>query len=266
MPMENVRGSTLSYAERGSGSPPVVLLHGFPLDSRMWEAQAAALSDRWRVITLDLRGFGKSPSNDPFTLAEQAELVHGLLEKIGALPCVLGGLSMGGYIAFALVREFLKDLRGLILVDTKAAADTSEGKQNRDKMIDMIRQAGAQGSKAVADQMLGKLLSDDTIRHRPQVVRDLRDMMESQPPTTLAHALAAMRDRPDQTDFLPSVAVPTLVLVGDADTITPPDIARGMQEKIPNATLEIIRGAGHMAPMEQPEQVTRAMRRFLESM
>jgi pimeloyl-ACP methyl ester carboxylesterase len=261
MPTQNVNGTTLSYTDRGSG-PALVLVHGFPLDSRIWEAQVADLSSRFRVITPDLRGFGQSKSDASFTLESLADDLHALLQKVGALPAVLGGLSMGGYVALAYVKKYPTDLRGLLLIDTKAEGDTPEGKEGRNKMVDLVRQ---KGSAAVAEQMMPKMLAPDTPQRRPEVARNLRSIMESCPPRTIEHALLAMRDRPDHSASLPSVPVPTLILVGDADAITPPAAAQGMQKAIPNSKLVTVRGAGHMTPMEQPEQVNRAIREFLES-
>jgi pimeloyl-ACP methyl ester carboxylesterase len=263
MNTRTINGTSISFEERGvgrPGAPPIVLLHGFPLEHRMWEAQLSGLSRSFRVIAADLRGFGRSPCEDAFTIPSLADDVHGLLESLGALPCVLCGLSMGGYVALAYVRKYPTTLRGLILVATKAEADAAPAREGRQKMIDAVR---AGGSKAIADAMEPKLLAEATLRGRPDVVRSLRGMMEGCPPGTIERALVAMRDRPDQTDNLPSIPVPTLVLVGEHDAITPPDVARAMHSKIPNAQLEVIPGAGHMAPMEQPDAVTRAIERFV---
>jgi pimeloyl-ACP methyl ester carboxylesterase len=270
MPERDTHGAKIHYAEqgsaaggRGAANPPLVLVHGFPLDSRMWEAQVAALAPVRRVVAPDLRGFGRSRSDAPFTLESLADDLHALLSAVGALPCVLAGLSMGGYVALAYVKKYPADLRGLILVDTKAEADTAEGKQGRDKMIDL---ACTQGAKAVADQMMPKMLARDAAGQRPPTAGALQQIMESCPATTMANALAAMRDRPDRSGELSAIRIPTLVLVGDADAITPPDVAESMAQKIPGARLVVIRGAGHMSPMEQPEQVNRAMRAFLDGL
>ena len=239
-----------------------MLVHGFPLDSRMWEAQVGALSAGGRrVIAPDLRGFGQSRSDAPFTLESLADDIHGLLGAVGAIPCVLAGLSMGGYVALAYAKKYPGDLRGLVLIDTKAEADTAEGKAGREKMIELVRNDGA---KAVADQMMPKMLAKDAAEQRPQVAAALRRVMESVSPKTIEHALAAMRDRPDRSGELAAIKVPTLVVVGDGDVITPPDVAEKMAQKIPGANLEVIRGAGHMSPMEQPEQVNRVLKSFLE--
>ena len=261
MPTYDLNGVQLHYTDQGSGTP-LVLLHGFPLDSRMWDAQVAALAAGRRVIAPDLRGFGQSRFDGAFTLGVLADDVHALLAGIGALPCVLGGLSMGGYVALAYAKKYPADLRGLMLIDTKAEADTAEGKQGREKMIDLVRK---EGPKAIADQMVPKMLAGDAAGQRPQSAASLRALMEACPPKTIEHALAAMRDRPDRAGELASIEAPTLVIVGESDAITPPDVAEAMARKIPGARLVTIRGAGHMSPMEQPEQVNRAIRSFMDS-
>lgn len=263
MPTCQVNGTELHYLERGKGQPAVVLLHGFPLDARMWEAQIEALSGTYRVIAPDLRGFGQSRSSDAVTMESLADDVHALAATLGICPYVLGGLSMGGYIALRYDRKYPTDLIGLMLIDTRSAADDAEGKRGRDRMIELVRQSG---SAAVAEQMLPKMLAADTIDHRPQLVRRMRQMMESCPPLTIEHALAAMRQRDDEVEYLPSIGDPTLIIVGDADVLTPPDVARRMQQQIPRAQLAVIRGGGHMSPIEQPGQVNRAMRSFLDGL
>jgi pimeloyl-ACP methyl ester carboxylesterase len=262
MPEVSVNGANLFYSERGRGLP-VVLVHGFPLDSRMWDEQLAALSERFRVIAPDLRGFGRSRSEQPFTIESLADDLHQLLAHIDALPCVLGGLSMGGYVAFAFVTKYIEDLKGLILLDTKAEADTSEAKQNRLKMIESVR---ACGSPAVADAMMCKLVAPETQLGRPEVLWKLRDIMESCPPLTIEHAQLAMCDRRDYGDELASIALPTLVVVGQADIITPPTVAQGMARQMPHAQVAIIPNAGHVCPMEEPGLVNVAMGSFLASL
>jgi pimeloyl-ACP methyl ester carboxylesterase len=260
MPTRLINGVNLFYQDRGRGSP-VVLVHGFPLDSRMWEAQIEALSDRHRVIAPDLRGFGQSKSDGPFTIASQADDLHALLKATEALPCAFCGLSMGGYVALAFARSYSSDLKALALIDTRSESDTPQGKENRAKMMQLVREHGA---KAVADQMLPKLIAEQTAQHRQDIVHKLRHMMESQSPGTIENALVAMRDREDYTHDLSGIRVPTLILVGEHDAITPPPVSESMSKLIRHPTLVIIKRAGHMAPMEQPDDVTTAMRRFLE--
>jgi len=259
MTMANV-SSSLTFTDEGQGLP-LVLLHGFPLDKHMWDAQVSELSAHWRVIAPDLRGFGQSRSQGPFSIADLADDVHITLSQLAALPCVLAGLSMGGYVALAFARKYLSDLRGLILVDTKAEGDTPEQREGRAKMIDLVHREGA---KAVADQMLPKLVAEDVPHTRPAIAAAVRKMAELCPPTTIEHALAAMRDRPDQSPYLGSVKIPTLIIVGDVDAITPPPVAQKMQQGIPNSELVVIKGSGHMSTMEQPAQVNQAISRFMK--
>lgn len=261
MPTRTVRGVSFHFEDRGKG-PPLVLVHGFPVDCRMWDAQLAELSSQCRAIAPDLRGFGRSVANDPFTIESLADDLHALLVELGALPCVLGGYSMGGYVALAFIAKYSADLKGLMLVDTKAEADTPQQKESRLKMAELAR---TKGPKAIADEMIPKQLADETPRRRPAVAASLRRLMLECRPTTIEHALLAMRDRPDRSAVLSTIKVPTLIIVGDHDSITPVSIAQTMQQRIDGSKLEIIRGAGHMSPMEQPAQVTGAMSRFLQS-
>jgi pimeloyl-ACP methyl ester carboxylesterase len=261
--MANVTtSSSLSFTDEGQGLP-LVLLHGFPLDRRMWDAQVAELSAHWRVIAPDLRGFGTSRWQAPFSIPDLAQDVHTMLTQLAALPCVLAGLSMGGYVALAFARKYHQDLRGLILVDTKAEGDTSEQREGRAKMIDLVQK---QGSKAVADQMVPKLVAEDVPRMRPAVAAAVRTLAEACPPKTIEYALEAMRDRPDQSPHLGSIKVPTLIIVGDADAITPVPVSQKMQQGIAGSELVVIKGSGHMSTMEQPAQVSQAMARFMRGL
>ena len=250
----------LAYTQAGGGPLPLVLLHGFPLDVRMWDAQIGALSNHARVIAPDLRGFGRSTDDSPFTMASLADDVHQLLRSIDALPCVLAGLSMGGYVALAYASKYASDLRGLALIDTKSTADDAEGRRARDQMIELAR---TQGAKAVADKMQPRMLAPSTLEQRPDVVAQLRILMEACPVKTIEHAQAAMRDRPDRTSILASLSAPVLIIVGEHDAITPPAAAEHMKQNAKQAELVVIKDAGHMSPMEQPEPVNAALRRVL---
>jgi 3-oxoadipate enol-lactonase len=262
MAEQQIDKPTIAYGDRGSGTP-LVLLHGFPLDRRMWEAQLRELSSQCRIITPDLPGFGKSTSEEPFTIESLADDLRAWLLDLHLLPCVLGGLSMGGYVALAFAKKHADDLRGLLLIDTRAEADTPEAREGRAKMIQLVRTSG---SSAVADQMIERLLSPGTLEHRPAIGKKLRKMIEQCPARTIEHALIAMRDRPDRTAQLASIAVPTLILVGDADVITPPSVAEAMHQRIAGSTMRIVSGAGHMSPMEQPSQVNQAIEQYLQTL
>ncbi len=261
MPQVKIGPHSLHYEERGQGMP-VVLVHGFPLDRRIWQAQLEGLSDAFRIVVPDLRGFGQSTSDATFTLEALADDLHAFLHQIFAAPCVLGGLSMGGYVVFEHLVKYPTDLCGLMLVDTKCEADTDETKANRLRMANAARSGGA---RAVADMMEAKMTSPTTCRQNPKVVERLRQIMDSQSPQTLEYASLAMRDRPDYRERLASIACPTLIIVGQDDAFAPPPTAEGMKREIPHSELVEIADAGHLAPMEQPDEVNRTMRRFLSS-
>jgi pimeloyl-ACP methyl ester carboxylesterase len=257
MPQETIHATSLHFAQRGEGLP-VVLLHGFPLDHRVWSDQFDRLSSMCRVICPDLRGFGKSAGGGSFSIESLAEDIHELLRRIDALPCVLGGLSMGGYVSFAFAKKYAADLNGLILIDTRAAADTHEGRQARDAMIELAR---TRGSAAVAEQMLPKMLAPGA-----QVAERLRAIMKDCPAQTIQYACAAMRDRQDYTSLLPSIAVRTLLIFGELDQIIPAQTGQMLGQLIPNSRLDVIAGAGHTSPMEKPDHVSSAIAGFLRDL
>jgi pimeloyl-ACP methyl ester carboxylesterase len=259
MPTRTVNGTSLFYHESGHGLP-LVLLHGYPLNHHIWHKQVHDLAAVCRVITPDLRGFGQSLGGGAFTIPSLAEDLYILLSQIHALPCVLGGLSMGGYVALAYERQYASTLRGLILIDTRAADDAPDVRAGRDVMIELAKTAG---SAAVAEQMLSKVLAPGTLESRPELVAEIKSMMEACPAQTMQHAQAAMRDRPDYRPTLQRIAAPTLIIVGEFDAMTPPSLAKEMHSSIPGSTIAMIKDAGHLSPIEQPQQVSRAIRNFL---
>jgi pimeloyl-ACP methyl ester carboxylesterase len=210
-----------------------------------------------------MRGFGQSVDKNPFTIHSLAEDLYVLLSQIRALPCVVGGISMGGYVALDYERHYASTLRGLMLVDTRPNADSPEGRTGRDSMIELAK---TQGAAAIAEKMMPKMLAGGAASSRTEVVAELNAMMHNCPVNTIQHALAAMRDRPDSTPSLGRIAAPTLIICGEADELAPPAVSEEMHKAIRASTLSIITGAGHMAPLEQPQQVSRAMRHFLATL
>lgn len=260
MPSQQINGCAFHYREAGSGQP-VVLVHGFPLSSHIFESQIEVLSKSYRVIAPDLRGFGQSSSTDRFSINSLADDLHTLLSRISALPCVLGGLSMGGYVAEAFYRKYSGDVSKLILLNTKADADSPAAKDARNKMIELCRKGGA---PAVAKEMLPKMLSPETIERRSDLVDKVVKLMESQPAKTIEHALEALRDRDDQTQLLGKISVPTLIITGDGDQITGPLVAQPMHDAIKGSKLVVIPHAGHLSTMENPAAVSEAILSFLK--
>jgi len=255
---------SLAYRDAGQG-PPLVLVHGFPLDHSMWAGQMDVLARRWRVIVPDLRGFGQSGVTDGTVTMEQfADDLAALLDHLQIRePVVLCGLSMGGYIAFAFWRKHAARLRGLILCDTRSAADTPEGAAGRQAMADRVLK---EGPRSVVEMMAPKLFSPKTLAERPQLAEAMKQVMLRTDPRGIAAAARGMAQRPDATPDLPKIACRTLVLVGEDDAISPAAEMRGIAERIPQARLAIIPRAGHMAPLERPAEVNQAIDEFLISL
>jgi 3-oxoadipate enol-lactonase len=264
---ENVRrlmlhGVNLAVEIRGEG-PSILFVHGYPLDHTIWRHQVEALEDFRRIVP-DLRGMGQSDAPDlGYGMSIYAADLAALLDALGIDQVILCGLSMGGYIAFEFLRSWRSRVRGLVLMDTRAEADTPEGRRARDAAAGTARERGA---AAVAESLLPKMLAPATIEQRPEVVERVRDLMAATPVAGMVGALAAMREREGSQSLLPTLAgIPTLVIVGEADSLTPPDQARALAQAIPGARLAIIPSAGHLPPVEQPEATTRCLREFLES-
>ena len=256
--------SHLNFQEAGSGAP-LILLHAFPLSSEMWRPQIDALSSDLRIIAPDLPGFGNSPDfeNDA-SIEHMANAVMALLQQLEITEkIILGGLSMGGYVALAFARLFPESLRALILCDTRAESDTEEGKANRNKMI---ATAQSEGSAPIVEQMLPKLLGETTQKEHKDTVKTIHKIASQQSATAIANALRALRDRPDSLDLLPQITVPTLVIVGDEDSITPLAMAQTLADNIPNTQLKIAHQAGHLSNIEQPERFNRVVRKFCKTL
>jgi 3-oxoadipate enol-lactonase len=279
MKILTVNGVRLATVDRGSGLP-VLLVHGFPLDHTMWDAQVEVLSGRFRVIAPDLRGFGQSglavgqppsavlESPQPGAAVPQATTMDQFADDLAALVDALGitervvlcGLSMGGYIAFALCRKYAARLRGLILCDTRAAADTPEAAAGRRETAEWVLR---EGLAPLADTMLPKLLAPATLAERPETVAALRKVILASDPRGIAAALRGMAERADSTPLLAQIAFPTLVLVGQEDSLSPVDQMQALARQIPNAQFVTIPNAGHLPPLEQPAETTAAIEGFL---
>ena len=267
----------------GDGDAGTVLfVHGFPFDGSIWDAQLAALPEGWRGLAPDLRGFGRSPlgadelpsggrAGAGVAFREEVVLTMDALaadlaetaRKHADGPVVVCGLSMGGYAAFALLRKHPDLIRALVLMDTRAEPDGDAGRETRRRMAATARQSGA---RAIASAMLPGLLSTTTRQGGADVAERIQAMIEATPPRTIVAALAGMASRPDSTRDLPGIMVPTLVIVGAEDTLTPPESARAMAEAIPGAQLEVIAGAAHLPCVEAPEETSYLLADFLNDL
>ena len=252
--------SRLGYEVDGQG-PPVVLLHGFPLNRAMWGPQVAALRDRFTVITPDFRGFGESElPKGPLSVDDYAQDVLALLDALGHQRVMLGGCSMGGYVAFRVVARAAARISALLILDSRAEPDTDEGRQRRHAAIARIEK---EGPATFLEEFTMQLVGPTTKAQRPGVVQAVRQIIGSPPPRSLTAALAAIASRPDSRPLLGSISAPTLVVVGEEDTLTPPASAEAMVQGLPHARLVVIPAAGHLSNLEAPEAFNRAAREFL---
>jgi pimeloyl-ACP methyl ester carboxylesterase len=255
----------MRYLEAGSGWP-VVLLHAFPLSAEMWRPQLERVPEGWHFIAPDLRGFGPEAPDSrrtvPATLDDMAADVVLLLDRLEVERAVIGGLSMGGYVTFALFRRAPERFSGIILADTRPQADTPAGRDGRRKLIESAR---TRGPAAVADAMLPKLLGKTSRSRRPSLELQVRQMIEREHAEGIVGALEAMLARPDSTPDLARIACPTLVVVGDEDELTPPADAELMQNHIVRSRLVVLPEAGHLSSLEAPDGFTLAVSDFLTS-
>jgi len=255
-----IDGSEIAYEVSGSG-PALLLLHAFPLGLSMWDAQVEALSAAHRVVRFDARGFGGSATGGgPLTMERIADDGAALLDHLGIDRAVVGGCSMGGYAAFAFVRRHPQRLAGLVLQDTRAAGDTAEAKANRATLAAKVL---AEGAPAAVEAFLPKLVGETTHRERGALVASLRKQILAASPQGIANALHGLAARADSRETLPTIAVPTLVLVGTEDVLTPAAEATTMAAAIPRARLDVIPEAGHLANLENPAAVNAALLGFL---
>jgi 3-oxoadipate enol-lactonase len=256
-----VRGLEVSYDDTGGG-PAVVLLHGFPLHRSMWGEQVGVLRSSYRVITPDLRGFGQSAAPEGIaTMEEMASDVAALLDYLEIGRAVIGGLSMGGYVTLTFYRLFPERATALLLADTRPQPDDEDGKRVREETAQLVH---SEGMEPIFSMMLPKLLSSASIEHNPVLVERVRSMILGTRPAAAAAALRGMALRRDQRDLLPSIKVPTLILVGAEDRLTPPSDGELMRDEIANSRLRVLAGAAHLANLERPLEFNSALVSFLE--
>jgi pimeloyl-ACP methyl ester carboxylesterase len=258
-----VNGIRLGYDAWGEGDTGLVLLHAFPLNRRMWAPQGQALAGTGglRVVAPDFRGCGESKATPgPATMDQLAADTEALLDALGLASVVLGGLSLGGYAAFACLRRFAARVRGLVLADTRATADTEQGREGREATARLAEQ---QGAVAVFDRDTPKLFGHVTLHERLDTVQRARAMAAANSGEGVAALARGMALRPDSTPLLPQIACPTLVIVGEQDALTPLADARVLFERIPDARLEVLTDAGHLSNLERPEAFSELLARFV---
>jgi 3-oxoadipate enol-lactonase len=255
-------GDTEIYYEVRGVGPDLVLLHPFPAHHGIWEPVADMLAARYRVVMPDLRGLGESaPGEGSATMEKHANDLLRVCIDAGVQKAIFGGNSIGGYILFEFWRRFRERVSGLILVDTKAAADTDEARKTRLAAAEDVLK---RGTELFIDAQLPKLMGESTHRNRPDRVQEAKRMMMKSSAAGIAAVQRGMAERPDSTPMLSTIDVPTLVIVGEEDTLTPVSEMEKIHKGVRNSTLRRIGMAGHYAPFEQPGEVHKAMREMLK--
>ena len=244
---------SVRYLEAGSGQA-IVLLHAFPLNAEQWLPQLSRVPPGCRIVAPDLRGFrGVGPAFEDLglegvTMDGYASDVLALMTHLEIERAVVGGLSMGGYVAFAMLRRAPARVSGLVLANTRAGADSPEGRASRDRLIELV---GREGPAAIAREMVPKLLGATTQREQPDLADAIDRMIRMN--SSEAHCAPRsprMRDRPDSTPLLPAITCPTTIVTGDEDTLIPPSESAAMHALIPGSRLVIIPKAGHLTNVE----------------
>lgn len=255
----NIGGVDIQYADKGNG-PAVLFLHGFPLSLEMWDGQEA-LAPRYRIVRFDARGLGGSEVGDAMlTMARIADDAAVLIDRLRLGPVVLVGCSMGGYAALSFAQKHASLLRGLVLVDTRAGADSREARRGRG---DLAAKVMKEGAVAALGAFLPKVVGETTRSSRADVVAKLKDMMLATSPQGISDALHGIATRQDSTPLLREITVPTLVICGEEDVITPRAEAEILQRGIKGAELVMIPKSGHLPSMETPEAFNAALSGFL---
>ena len=257
-----VGDTEIAFDDIGSGLP-IVFLHAFPLSRTMWEPQVTALVSECRCIPIDFRGFGDSAASPPFSVDRYADDVAAVLDSLQIERAVIIGLSLGGYVAFAFWRRHRERVRAFVLADTRAGADTPENISRRKTLIDMAR---SEGSAAIANAQIAGLVGKTTRDTRPDIYDAVHREIAQAPVEGIVGALEAMMARPDSTETLATIDVPTMIIAGSEDVATPPRESRTMHAAIPGSGIEILQRAGHLSNLERPAAFNTVVTEFLATL
>lgn len=259
----NANGIRHYYQEFGpENGTPVVFIHGFPFSSEMWKPQVEALQQTYRVIVYDVRGHGKSGTGDgQYSIEYFVDDLFALLDHLTILKVALVGLSMGGYIALRAMEREPGRFRALVLCDTRSDSDTNESKIKRFNQAKLVK---VEGTRGFADDFVKAVFFEKTFQSKPQAVQLIHDLIEHTEPLAISGTLLALAGRTDTTASLPRIAIPTMVIVGEKDVVTPPHTAVAMKEKLPNAEMFVIPNAGHLSNLENPGDFNMRLLTFLQ--
>ena len=262
--MIDIDGITISFDDFGKSDIPIIFIHGFPFDKSSWQPQMKFLKKTHRVIAYDIRGFGASISNDePESIYLFSNDLVKFMDALAIKKAIVCGLSMGGYILLNAVHRFPNRFEAIVLSDTQCIADSEEAKEKRSKAISQIK---AEGLKKFADTFIANVFCQNSLDNKKELVEEIRNIILKTPQRTVIGTLEALAQRSEMCASLHEISVPTLILCGNEDIVTPPIQAELLYGKILNSSLHIIQNAGHLANLEQPEQFNKHLTSFISSL
>lgn len=257
-----MKNKAIHYVDQGQREAvPLVLLHAFPLNHTMWNPQIQVLSAKYRVISYDIRGHGESDAGDgQYTIELFVDDLMALLDQLQIDKTIVCGLSMGGYIALRALERHPERFSKLVLCDTRSEADSDESKLKRAAALKLLKEKGI---PFFAEEFVKSALAPETFKTNPGIVQTVKEIILKNAPLGIAGTLLALASRTDTTASLKQIKIPTLILVGELDQITPPSSAHAMKEKIPHAQMHVMKQAGHLSNLENPVEFNRRIAAFL---
>lgn len=257
----SVNDFDLSYDDVGEGSIPVIFLHGFPFDKTMWELQLEFLKFTYRLISCDIRGFGKSTDEyTPLSIDLFGDDLIKFMDKLKIEKAIVCGLSMGGYIALNALKRFPGRFEALVLCDTQCIADTAEGKAKRYKVIEDIKTNGVAKFK---EGFIKSVFHVDSPTNKKEIVDQLRDVVFANSQNIITQGLTALAERSETCSSLDEISIPTLIICGREDAVTPLAQSESMNAAIKGSKLQVIENAGHVSNLEQPHEFAQYLSEFL---
>lgn len=257
-----INSINLSYDDLGEGAVPIIFIHGFPFDRTMWQPQMDFLKASNRVIALDLRGFGESKDEESDLSIELfADDLISFMDTLRIDKAVVCGLSMGGYVALNAVKRYPDRFKGLILADTQCTADSEEAKEKRYNSIDQIM---LHGPVAFNEKFIKSVFHKNSLTTKMALVEKLRNVVYSNSENILSMGLTALAERSETCSTLSQISIPTLIICGREDTLTPVAQSESMKASIYGSVLRIIENAGHVSNLEQPLIFNKHVLHFLD--
>lgn len=259
-----IKDYSICYDDLGNSDTPIIFIHGFPFDKSSWQPQMDFLESTHRVISYDIRGYGKStPGKETPGIRLFADDLINFMDQLEITNAIICGLSMGGYIALNAVTRFPEKFKAIILSDTQCIADSPETKVKRQNSISQVTSGG---SREFIEGLINNLFCKETLQQNQTLVDKIRTIMLTTNAATITGSLNALAQREDMCSSLTDIQVPALIICGKEDVLTPPAKSEQLQINIDNSTLRIIDKAGHLSNLEQPDQFNKHLNEFILSL